>query len=85
MPFIKTRTRKIRMIRHTSRLTEGNREALYAYARMLNDTTDYVLNQLIERVLATDKDFVAWRDDERNRAAPTPVTQPPNAEPVTGN
>jgi hypothetical protein len=31
------------------------------YARFIDDTVDYVLNQLIDRTLRKDRDFLAWR------------------------
>jgi hypothetical protein len=36
-------------------------ETLYAYTCFLAEPTEYVLNQLIDTVLAKDKDFVQWR------------------------
>jgi hypothetical protein len=61
MPVIKPRTRGKQLVRHITRLDRENNETLYAYAHFLGEPTDYVLNQLVETVLAKDKDFVAWR------------------------
>ena len=63
MPLIKPRTRGKHLVRHITRLDRENHELLYAYAEFLGEPTDYVLNQLIESVLAKDKEFVTWRAD----------------------
>lgn len=49
------------MVRHHTRLDYETNEALYAYAHLLAESTEYVLSQLIDTVLAKDKDFVQWR------------------------
>ena len=64
MPLIKPRVHRVRTLRHIARLQEPNREALFQYARFIEETPDYVLNQLIEAVLARDRDFVNWRADQ---------------------
>jgi hypothetical protein len=61
MPIIKARTNRVRSVRHICRLQEPNRDALVLYARLIGDTVDYVVNQLIETTLAKDRDFLAWR------------------------
>jgi len=61
MPLIKPRTRGKHLVRHITRLDRENHEPLYAYAEFLGEPTDYVLNQLIESVLAKDREFVTWR------------------------
>lgn len=61
MPLIRPRTRRIRVFRHISRLQEPNRDVLLAYAKFINESPDYVLNQLIETTLARDRDFLTWR------------------------
>lgn len=63
MPVIKPRTRGKQIVRHIARLDRENTETLYAYAQFLSEPTDYVMNQLIDSVLATDKEFVAWRTE----------------------
>ena len=60
MPVIKPRTRGKQLVRHITRFDRENNETLYAYAHFLGEPTDYVLNQLVETVLAKDKDFLAW-------------------------
>lgn len=61
MPLIKPRTRRIPVCRHISRLQEPNRDVLVAYAAFIDESPDYVLNQLIDTTLAKDRDFLAWR------------------------
>jgi hypothetical protein len=56
--LIKPRTRGKRLVRHRTRLDHETSEALYAYAHFLGESTEYVLNQVIDTVLAKDKDFV---------------------------
>ena len=70
MPVIKARTRGKQLVRHITRLDRENNEALYAYAQFLGEPTDYVLNQLIDSVLAKDKEFLAWRADHPESYAP---------------
>ena len=74
MPVIKPRTRGKQFVRHITRLDRENHETLYAYARFLNEATEYVLNQLIESVLAKDKEFLAWRVDHPESHVPPPAT-----------
>ena len=63
MPLIKPRTRGKQIVRHIARLDRENNETLHAYAAFLGESTDYVLNQVIDTVLARDKEFVKWRAD----------------------
>ena len=76
MPVIKPRTRGKQIVRHISRLDRENTETLYAYAEFLGEPTDYVVNQLIDSVLATDKEFVAWRAEHPESYVPAPSSQP---------
>jgi tryptophan 2,3-dioxygenase len=62
MSLIKRRTRGKHIVRHITRLDRDNNETLYAFAAFLDEPTDYVLNQLIEIVLAKDKEYVQWRE-----------------------
>ena len=59
MPLIKPRTRGKQLVKHRTRLDRENNETLYAYAHFLGESTEYVLNQLIDTVLARDKEFVS--------------------------
>ena len=52
MPLIKPRTRGKQLVRHIARLDRETNETLYAYAHFLGESTDYVLNQVIDTVLA---------------------------------
>ena len=75
MPVIKPRTRGKHLVRHITRLDHENNEMLYAYAQFLGEPTDYVLNQLIESVLAKDKEFLNWRADHTESFVPPPAHQ----------
>jgi hypothetical protein len=74
MPVIKARTRGKHIIRHITRLDRENVETLYAYATFLAEPPEYVLNQVIETLLARDREFVTWRE-----ANPGPHTPRPTA------
>ena len=63
MTVIKPRTRGRQYVRHRTRLEHDTNETLYAYAAFIGESTEYVLNQLIDTVLAKDKDYVAWRSE----------------------
>ncbi len=76
MPLIKPRTNRVRVVRHICRLQEPNRDALVHYARFIGDTVDYVLNQLINRTLLKDRDFLAWRAEH----PPVSSTEPTGRE-----
>ncbi len=73
MPVIKPRTRGKRLVRHRTRLDHENKETLYAYARFLGESTEYVLNQLIDTVLLKDKEFLQWRDAHPDSCVPPSV------------
>jgi len=70
MPFIKPRTRGKQLVKHRTRLDRENNETLYAYAHFLGESPEYVLNQLIDTVLARDKEFVQWRAAHQNSFVP---------------
>ena len=76
MPVIKPRTRGKHVDRHITRLDRENNELLYAYAHFLGESTEYVLNQLVESILAKDKEFVAWRTEHPASFVPAPVHHP---------
>jgi hypothetical protein len=61
MSLIKPRTRGKEFIRLVTRLERETNEILYAYAQFLGEPVEYVVNELIDTVLAKDKDFVKWR------------------------
>ena len=79
MPLIKPRTRGKHILRHMARLDRENTETLYAYAAFLGESTDYVLNQVIDTVLARDKEFATWRTEH-----PHSYVSHPSAR-LTGN
>ena len=72
MPAIKPRTTQKHVVRHITRLYRENNETLFAYAKFIGEPTEYVLNQLVETVLAKDKDFQAWRGEHPGSHVPKP-------------
>ncbi len=70
MPLIKPRTRGKEFVQHRTRLDRQNHETLHAYAAFIGEDPEYVLNELIDGVLAKDKDFVKWRADHPESFAP---------------
>jgi hypothetical protein len=76
MPAIKPRTTQKHLVRHITRLFRENNETLFAYAKFIGEPTEYVLNQLVETVLARDKDFQAWRTDNPGSHVPKPGGRP---------
>ena len=70
MPLIKPRTRGKQILRHIARLDRENTETLHAYAAFLGESTDYVLNQVIDTVLAKDKEFTQWRAEHPHSHVP---------------
>ena len=89
MPAIKPRTTQKHFVRHITRLYRENNETLFAYAVFIGESTEYVLNQLVDTVLAKDRDFQAWQRDHpgthvsrpgsrragRTRAVAAPVSE----------
>lgn len=70
MPLIKPRTRGKQLVKHRTRLDRENNETLYAYAHFLGESPEYVLNQLIDTLLARDKEFVQWRAEHDGSFVP---------------
>jgi len=70
MPLIKPRTRGKDFVRLIAQVEHENFEALHAYAEFISEPPDYVLNQLIDGVLAKDKEFVTWRSSHPESYAP---------------
>ena len=70
MALIKPRTRGKQMVRHRTRLDRETNETLYAYAQFIGEPTEYVLNQVIDTVLARDKEFVKWRESHQGSYVP---------------
>ena len=77
MPLIKPRTRGKHMVRRIVRLDRETNETLFAYAHFLGESTDYVLNEVIDTLLGRDKEFVNWRAEHRQPfVSPSPPMQP---------
>ena len=77
MPLIKPRTRGKQLVRRIVRLDRETNETLYAYAHFLGESTDYVLNEVVDTVLAKDKEFQAWRAENTASFVPPPLTGQP--------
>jgi hypothetical protein len=77
MPAIKPRTRQKHSVRHITRLFHENNETLFGYAAFIDERTDYVLNQLIETVLARDRDFQEWLVAHPGPHVPAPGSSRP--------
>ena len=77
MPLIKPRTRGKQLVRRIVRLDRETNETLCAYAHFLGESADYVLNEVIDTVLAKDKEFQAWRTEHTDSfVPPSPANQP---------
>lgn len=70
MALLKPRTRGKEMVRTITRLDRENHDTLNAYAEFLGEPTEYVLNELIDTVLAKDRDFVKWRAERGSARRP---------------
>ena len=79
--LIKPRTGQKDFVRHTTRLYRENNETLFAYAKFIGEPTEYVLNQLLDTVLAKDRDFQAWLAEHPGSHVPKPAATPPRTEP----
>jgi hypothetical protein len=81
MPLIKPRIRGKQLVKHRTRLDRENNETLYAYAHFLGESTEYVLNQVIDTVLAKDKEFAQWRATHPQSFVPRPSGRPRGPRP----
>jgi hypothetical protein len=77
MSRIKPRTHGKEIVRHITRVDREHYETLFAYAEFLGESTDYIVNQLVQTVLAKDKEFVEWRAQHPDSYAPAKPTQAP--------
>ena len=77
MPIISARTRGKHFVRLVTRLEHENNETLYAYAQFIGEPADYVVNQLVDSVLAADPDYRAWRAQHPESCAPARITKQP--------
>jgi len=75
MSVIKARTRGKHVVRHITRLDQESLETLFAYAAFLGEPPEYVLTQLIDSVLAKDREFLAWRDTHGGSHVPRSLTK----------
>ena len=75
MSLIKPRTRGKQLVRHRTRLDRETNETLYAYAHFIGEPTEYVLNQVIDTVLAKDRDFLQWRTSHPESVRPARLRQ----------
>lgn len=77
MPLIKPRTRGKHMVRRSVQLDHETNETLCAYAHFIGESADYVLGEVVDTVLARDKDFVVWRAEHAaSYAPPSPADTP---------
>ncbi len=84
MPLIKPRTRGKQLVKHRTRLDREHNETPYAYAHFLGESTEYVLNQAIDTVLAKDKEFLQWRATHPDSFVPRPSSRPRGPRPGGG-
>jgi hypothetical protein len=82
MPLIKPRTRGKEFVRLITSLEQENFEALHAYAQFIGEPVEYVLNQLVDTVLAKDKEYVAWRATHPQSYVPKPAASKKASAPV---
>jgi len=75
--LIKPRTGQKDVVRHMTRLYRENNETLFAYAKFIGEPTEYVLNQLLDTVLAKDRDFQAWLAEHPGSHVPKPADHAP--------
>ena len=81
MPLIKARTRGKQLVRHITRFDCATNETLYAYAHFLGEPTEYVLNQLVDTMLAKDKEFLTWRAEHAESYVPRRAARRTRAAP----
>jgi hypothetical protein len=58
-------------------LDRENHETLHAYAAFIGEDPEYVVNAVIDTVLAKDKAFAAWRADHGQSFVPLPRPSTP--------
>jgi hypothetical protein len=73
MSLIKPRTRGKHLVQHRTRLDPETHETLHAYAHFIGEPTEYVLSQMIDTLLAKDKEFVQWRATHPDSYVPRPA------------
>jgi len=70
MALIKPRTRGKQLVRHRTRLDHETNETLYAYANFIGESTEYVLNQVIDNFLGKDREYLQWRANHADSFVP---------------
>jgi hypothetical protein len=70
MSVIKPRTRGKQHVRMQVRLERETHETLHAYAAFLGESPEYVVNEVIDTVLARDRDYLAWRAEHPGSHVP---------------
>ena len=81
MALIKPRTRGKQLVRHRTRLDHETNETLYAYANFIGESTEYVLNQVIDNFLGKDKEYLQWRATHAESFVPQNARRPPAVAP----
>jgi len=71
MPLIKPRTTRTTLVRHITQLFAENQEELYAYATFINESTAYVVNELIEWREAHPQSFLPSAGQSTPRRRPS--------------
>lgn len=74
MPVIKPRTRGKQFVRVAMRLEAENHETVHAYAVFIGEKTDYVINEVVDTILARDPDYVSWRREHAESFVPDQAT-----------
>jgi hypothetical protein len=69
MSVIKPRTCGKELLRLMTKLDRENHETLHAYAHFLDEPTDYILNQLIETLLAKTGNSMRGTRNTRSRTS----------------
>jgi len=77
MSLIKPRTRGKQFVQYRTRLERENYETLHAYAAFLGEDPENVMNELLDGVLAKDKDFMKWRAEHPQSFAPRAIPARP--------
>lgn len=80
MALIKPRTRGKQLVRHRTRLDHETNETLYAYAHFIGESTEYVLNQVIDTVLGKDKEYLQWRETHAESFVPRGASERPSTQ-----
>ena len=70
MPIINPRTHGRRVVRERVILGCQNEDTPCSYAAFIGDDPHYVVNALIEMVLARDREFQAWRAEHPETSVP---------------